>query len=341
MSIHAYTGLPGSGKSYNVVEHVVLPALQEGRVVVTNLPLHAEVVSEAIPGAQLRHVEIERVRDNPGLIDEVFPAGCVCVLDELWRLWPAGQKVNNIPEEFKSFLAEHRHRVDSEGRSTQIVFVTQDLAQVAAFARQLVEKTYIHTKLGHLGMSGKFKVAIAHGCVTGTVIPEARQLVTRLGTYKPEVWKFYKSHTMSKAANDGADESSVDGRGNIWKRPGLWAMFVLGIACLGFGGTWAYRAFQDPAAAVGGSVAARDQPQPQSGLSSRVAGVAGAPAVIPAHWRVGGWLIAETAAESRALITDGTSGVWVPFSTYCRVERTEAVVCVYNGRTYTSAAVTL
>ena len=37
MAINAYTGLMGSGKSYEVVENVILPALAAGRRVVTNV----------------------------------------------------------------------------------------------------------------------------------------------------------------------------------------------------------------------------------------------------------------------------------------------------------------
>lgn len=337
--IHAYTGLPGSGKSYNVVEHVVLPMLREGRTVVTNLPLHEDVVAQSIPNADLRSVSLDRIKDNPGLMDEVFPPGCVCVLDELWRLWPAGEKVNKIPEEFKSFLAEHRHRVDAKGRSTQIVFVTQDLAQVAAFARQLVEQTLIHTKLGHLGMSGKFKVQIAHGCVTGTVVPESRQLVTRLGSYKAEVWRFYKSHTMSQSKEAGADEAPADQRGNVWKRPGLIAMGLLGLGCLAFGGTWVYGVTKDPAAAVGGNVVDRPQPQHASSVGSHSTTSA---AVLPAvaRWRVSGYLLGDD-GKGRALITDGYASAWISFDSYCRRERGNVIACTVNGRKITSADLTL
>ena len=38
MSIVGYSGLPGSGKSYGVVENVVIPALEAGRHIITNIP---------------------------------------------------------------------------------------------------------------------------------------------------------------------------------------------------------------------------------------------------------------------------------------------------------------
>jgi zona occludens toxin len=332
--ISAYTGLPGSGKSYNVVEHVILPALREGRTVVSNLPMHEDRLAEAIPDADFRSVTLERIRDTPSLIDELCPPGAVCVFDELWRLWPAGEKVNRIPEEFKSFLAEHRHRVDKEGRSMQIVLVTQDLAQVAAFARQLVEQTLIHTKLGHLGAKGSFKVNICHGAVTGLVAPESRGLTTRLGKYKPEVFRFYRSHTMSESGKEGADESAIDQRGNIWKRPGLIAMGLLGLACLGFGGNWVYGVTKDPASAVGGTVG--DRPQPTRPQSGHPVGPVTQGVEVARRWRVSGYLLGDR-ESSRVLITDGVVSRWLPFHSYCRQERTGDVACDVNGRKVSTA----
>ncbi|MCU7813401.1 MAG: hypothetical protein KZQ77_19520, partial [Candidatus Thiodiazotropha sp. (ex Notomyrtea botanica)] len=45
MAIVTYVGLPGSGKSYSVVEHVILPALKNNRTVCTNIPLNKEQLS--------------------------------------------------------------------------------------------------------------------------------------------------------------------------------------------------------------------------------------------------------------------------------------------------------
>lgn len=326
MSIYAYTGLPGSGKSYNVVDKQILPALREGRTVVTNLPMNEAVVREAIPNADLRRFDIEAVRQNPALLEEVVPSGAVWVADELWKLWPAGQKTDKIPDVWKSFLAEHRHKVGVDGRSTQIVLVTQDLSQIAKFARDLVEQTFHHTKLSFIGADKSFQVVVYQGAVTGAVPPESRKIVSSLGKYRKEVFPFYTSHTMSQTGSAG-DESNVDQRGNVWKRPGLWAMLVLGLACLGFGGKWVYGVTQDPAAAVGGSVAARPQPQQAGGIKLP----AGSP--IPAsvaRWRVSGWLQRDSGL-SVALITDGTRSVWVPFDSHCRAERSGNILCTVNG----------
>jgi|JFJP01.1.fsa_nt_gi zona occludens toxin len=46
MAITAYTGLQGSGKTYQVVSHTILNALRQGRVVVTNIQLNSDVIRE-------------------------------------------------------------------------------------------------------------------------------------------------------------------------------------------------------------------------------------------------------------------------------------------------------
>ena len=49
MAINAYTGLMGSGKTYEVVSSVVLPALLKGRRVVSNIEgLDYEEIADAM-----------------------------------------------------------------------------------------------------------------------------------------------------------------------------------------------------------------------------------------------------------------------------------------------------
>jgi len=46
MAITAYTGLQGSGKTYQVVSHVIVNALKQGRIVVTNIQLNSDVIRD-------------------------------------------------------------------------------------------------------------------------------------------------------------------------------------------------------------------------------------------------------------------------------------------------------
>lgn len=316
MSILAYVGLPGSGKTYSVVANQVLPALKEGRVVVTNIPLHEEKIRELVATGEIREFPTDRVAQQPELIEDYAPHGCVLIIDELWKLFPAGQKVNHVPEPFKKLLAEHRHMVDEAGRSTQIVFVTQDLAQIGAFARQLVEQTFLHKKLGELGLDGSYQCRIFHGAVTGQNPPKSTEIRTVLGRYEKRIYSLYSSHTMSKSAVAGAQEKAVDSRGNIWKRP---AWIVGGGACV-VASVWAVSILGD----VFGPPSAPMAEQ-RSGVERLVPAAASVRrSVIPEPvkaYRVSIVLLSSDATKSYALLVDDQGAkVWLPASN-CRFER--------------------
>lgn len=215
MSITAYVGLPGSGKSYGVFQNVIIPALSQGREVWTNIPFVSEKVMDQF-GYQPILFDTNDIKDNENWFEEVLTPGSVLVIDELWRLWPSGMRANQIPESHKSFLAEHRHIVGKNGRSTEIVFVTQDLSQIANFARGLVETTYRSVKLDTVGMKNKFRIDIYQGAATGPNPPERQRLRQTFGRYSKEVYALYKSHTKSETGEAGV-EDKVDRRANILK----------------------------------------------------------------------------------------------------------------------------
>lgn len=215
MTITAYTGLPGSGKSYGVMQNVIIPALKSKRLVFTNIPVNDEKLLELL-GSTVSKIDYEILKDKPDFFQSVIPAGAVVILDECWRLWPSGLKANNAIEGHKSFLAEHRHLVGDDGHSTEIVLATQDLAQIASFARVLVETTYRAEKLTRVGQSKKFRIDVYHGPVTGAN-PSKTNLDRQIfGSYKAEIYELYSSHTMSKTGLAG-DETKTDNRSNILK----------------------------------------------------------------------------------------------------------------------------
>ncbi len=141
MAITAYVGSPGSGKSYSVVAYVILPALAQGRIVITNIPINITELEES-KRLLVKPLDILQFSGNQDYFQSMIIAGAVFVIDEAWKWLPSGLQANKIPEHFKAFLAEHRHMVDSDGRSTDICLVTQDLSQLAAFPRQLIEKPF-------------------------------------------------------------------------------------------------------------------------------------------------------------------------------------------------------
>jgi zona occludens toxin len=222
MPVLGFTGLPGHGKSYGVVANVIYPALKSGRTVVTNIPmnrkaLRAKLKADGMPGMlKLLTINLQDFKpDKEGNQKRTFtdnvPDGAIVVLDELWRLWPSGLRADKVADDHKSFLAEHRHRVGKDGKTMEIVLVTQDLNQIAAFAKTLVERTYVVRKLKEVGLDNHYKVEIYAGKrIDGT----GGQLIgSSRGQYSPEFWDLYKSHTKS----DGVGiEVEADSRGTVW-----------------------------------------------------------------------------------------------------------------------------
>lgn len=213
MSITAYTGLPGHGKSYGVVANVIIPSLRSKRVVYTNIPLNDELCLNDF-GMTVVPFHVDDIIKNPNWFADIFQAGSVIVLDEVWRLWPSGLKQTQARKGDQEFLAEHRHLVGDNGLSTEIVLVTQDLSQVASFARTLVENTFRVTKLSSVGLNRGYRVDVYFGPVTG-VKPNPKMREREIfGKFSNDVYKYYKSHTKSQTGEAG-NEARTDKRFNI------------------------------------------------------------------------------------------------------------------------------
>lgn len=227
MAIHAYVGKPGHGKSYGVVEHVVIPSLKQDRHVVTNIPLSIDDLLSTYGGkiSQLPSDWYELAD-----LSEIIPPGCVAIIDECWRRWPAGQNGNHANKIDKELLHEHRHRVDDKNNSMRVVLVTQDLAQTSSWVRLLVETTYRIRKLSKKA----YKVDIYNGAVTGDSPSRIKLVRTTAGTFKPSVYSFYKSATQSDSGSVG-DESSADGRSSIFRSFGLWTTICAFVIFVGLG----------------------------------------------------------------------------------------------------------
>jgi len=230
MSITAYTGLPGHGKSYGVIENVIAPACKAMRTVYTNIPCNTDVFLKRFGIAPV-FFDVREIIENKNWFSEVFEPGSLFVVDECWRLWPAGLTANKIEEKHKEFFAEHRHLVGDSGHSTEIVLVTQDLAQIASFMRNLVETTFRVTKLSKVGGSKLYRVDVYSGPVTGPAPPIAKREREIPGKFKKEVYELYKSHTKSTVG--AGDESRSDSRFNVLKG-GAFKAIGLGILVLGF-----------------------------------------------------------------------------------------------------------
>lgn len=280
MTISAYTGLPGHGKSYGVVENVIIPALKDKRVVYTNIPMNHELCLNDFGMVPIPY-SMDDIIKNPNWFRDVFQPGAVIVMDELWRLWPSGLKANAVQETHKEFLAEHRHLVGEGGTSTEIYFVTQDLSQIAAFARALVENTFRVTKLSSIGLNRGYRVDVYFGAVTGArPNPKIREREI-FGKFSKDVYKYYKSHTKSKTGEAG-DETRVDKRfsilGRLSIKIGVVALIVI-FFLIYFGSKDVYKMYHPPTSQP---VVSSSKPSTNSPQVSKSSSVDSVPVVVPA-----------------------------------------------------------
>jgi zona occludens toxin (predicted ATPase) len=315
VSIVAYTGLPGSGKSYSVVEHQILPALRSGRTVVTNLAMDKAAVEALAAPGELVEFSLEVIIADPSRLYDFVKPGVVLVIDECWKIWPQGMSADKVPEEYKRLLAEHRHMVDAHNNSTQIVLVVQDLANIAAFARRLVENTFVSHKLGYLGMNKSYRVDIYYGGVTGCTPNVNKRLRFLAGRYKKEIYALYKSQTMSEASAGYGDEAKVDGRANMLKRP----VFIVGLIAAPLAIGWGlYRfngAFKSMSSPSKGLVSMHHEPEApgtaqRSGADSAPGALARVKAIVEGSPRLLVYLggVASSGiigADSRTYVVDG------------------------------------
>jgi len=338
MTTLAYVGRPGSGKSYAVVENQIMPALKAGIKVVTNIPMIMDEVRKVVPGADVVEFPIDTVAAEPHKIYDYVTHGCLFVIDEVWKIWPSGQKVNDVPEPYKRLLKEHRHMVDVFGRAINIVLVTQDLGDIGAFAVRMIDETFVHTKMSTLGASGSFRVDIYEGPVKGPQYP-VNSRVRFIGPlqYKADVYKFYKSHTMSESTKLGAIETGMDRRNIIWKRP-IFIVGALAIPCLLWFGFHTLHSVIDKAK---GKPAASAQSAPTAGPTSVVSRPFDAianpirAAIDSGDWRVVGVVKNLDHPEKSLAVLRPKAGspVFVPFAK-CQEVIDQSVRCPIDGIFY-------
>jgi zona occludens toxin len=239
MPINTYTGLMGSGKSYECVSSVIVPAVAAGRTVVTNV--------DGIDGEAIRaycHEKFNTPMEKLGMVrhcknDDVLkpdflphgvevdtfcrPGDMVCI-DEAWRFWGTDKK---LLAEHKIFFREHRHYVHPETKvSCDLVLMVQDISDLHRTLRVVVELTFRTTKIKSLGLSKVYRVEMWEGFK----LTAKNRASVQNKKYDPEIFPLYSSYDGGKGK-----ELQVDSRQNILKNKTLWllACLVVFAFCVG------------------------------------------------------------------------------------------------------------
>ncbi len=253
MAINCYTGLMGSGKSYEVVSEVIVPAIAAGRRVVTNVEgINEELIHEYIEKkyegkhaenlGSVVHVQNDEVHkpnfffhgqksqeEDPFALKTVTQAGDLVVIDEAWRFFGNGQALH---ENVMIFLREHRHFVHAETKTAcDLVLMTQDVGDLCKQVKHVLEMTTRTVKLKALGLHKNYRVEIYEGyrIAKGSFIQQ------QIKKYNKEIFPLYQSYK-----GGSGKEVVLDDRQNIFKKPSTWAMLAAPLILMPLGGWLLY-----------------------------------------------------------------------------------------------------
>lgn len=237
MAISLIVGRPGDGKSYSAVHLCILPALQMGRSVFTNIPVNVDLLREELqllPDLYLKVVDKEQL-DKTELYD--IPGGTLIVLDEVWRYWKKEERKPPSDADEK-FFAEHRHRIGRvpgvDGALSQdIVLITQGTTEVPGWIKSRIASTYKVVKLNAVGSENRFRVDFYRGA-QGERPQKDSFISCSFGRYSADVWRYYQSHTLGDQSGGIATASLEAGPSKnvaIWSHPRMLLNYALaGIA---------------------------------------------------------------------------------------------------------------
>lgn len=248
MAVTAYTGRPGAGKSYALVDQVIVPNVAAGRRVLTNVEgvdpekVVAHCVLEGADPDKVGSVVIfdgEQAK-QPGFFptesvsdaETFLKGGDVLVFDE-WRLyWPNSGKIPN--PDLEPFLRWHRHLTNADGVACDVVIGTQLITDIHRNFRGLVHRSFKFKKLDAVGASKAF----AWHVFEGHLQPKGEHYQVGNGRYRPEVFALYKSYSGAAKGK----EQATDNRSHMFGK-GWIAGAILSLALLGFGSWKAYAWF--------------------------------------------------------------------------------------------------
>jgi zona occludens toxin len=197
--ITGMVGLPGAGKTLHVVGEVILPALKEGRLVVTNINLNVRElrvqVGEFIDNLLviirddhdaetpvLAFSEVEHFTKYDGWRkDGDSGEGPLFVVDECHAPFAdcVGLSANKHP--IVQWMAKHRHK------GCDVYLLTQEIIGIPSAIRKRVEVIYKFVRKGFLGLNKSFW---RHTYDTnGNKLPGSIE-----GKYNPDWYRLYQSY---------------------------------------------------------------------------------------------------------------------------------------------------
>lgn len=206
--INLLLGRPRSGKSYESVAFHVLPALREGRKIITNLPLKLDhfklvfgedVINDLIeiknPTKEIRHrfsvlsdYETDWSHPETGI-------GPLFVIDECHFAIRRGKTAQDVEE----WYSMHGHQ------NIDVLLMTQSYGKMDRNILEMVQLMYRVSKMTAMGMENRYVRKVYDGFKGAEVNQDTR-------VYESQYFPFYKSHTLSNST----EEASARDVKSIW-----------------------------------------------------------------------------------------------------------------------------
>ena len=232
--INFLLGAPGSGKSYEAVAFHIIPSLDQGRAVVTNMPLNVEEIKKIIPNASQLIFLIEPTASNSRPFSTVNDyqndwkdletgQGALYVIDECHMALPRGSTSRAVEE----WYAMHRHT------GADVLLITQSYRKVSQTICDLIQTVYRVRKNIALGSSSSYVRKVQDG-VRGEVVN------TSIRRYNPAYFKYYKSHTLT---NSSVNEAQAKDIKSIWSHWSIKGLIVLALFAAWFASTHEFSLF--------------------------------------------------------------------------------------------------
>lgn len=226
-------GVPGSGKSYDVVKNHVLPALKAKRKVFARLngldePAKVEAIAAYLKmpldevHALLTHIPTQDLRttlaaeqgeDGKWHLPDLFRNALV-VIDEVHEFYVGGTR-EPLPQEQEQFFAMHRHK------GADIVVMTQFYKRIHTAIRHRIEAKNAFQKLSVLGKIGEKKYTVRR---FQTIMPDKyEQVGTETHSYDAAIFPLYRG-----VADDQVQtEVYKGGRSTVWRSMLGRALFIV------------------------------------------------------------------------------------------------------------------
>lgn len=239
MSIKIHHGPNGSYKTSGAIQDDAVPALKEGRLIITNvrgftLERVLQVMPDLPESVDIINLDLEQQADMERMRTwfQWAPRGAFIIFDETqlvfpkaWRErdlerfdFPGGSEAAQAADRPMNWLdgwTRHRHW------NWDVVLTTPNISYIRDDIRMTCEMAYKHSNLAVIGIKGRYKEA-QHDAQLNR--PPAEGTIIEYKRIKPDTFRLYQSTATGKAQDTKAGKS-------LLKSPKL--LFLLAfIACL-------------------------------------------------------------------------------------------------------------